>query len=109
MSVPMGAAEHGLPVGLQIVGRRFEDALVLRAAAAWERLRGWDRASLEPRVPHPPDAIPELASGARSLRLTPGDSNAAAGERIQSDSGIAEIRRVLSPRDGELVIELDRA
>ncbi len=37
MSVPMGTAEHGLPVGLQIVGRRFEDDVVLRAAAAWER------------------------------------------------------------------------
>ncbi|MGH2873188.1 MAG: amidase, partial [Solirubrobacteraceae bacterium] len=25
ISVPMGTAEHGLPIGLQIVGRRFED------------------------------------------------------------------------------------
>jgi aspartyl-tRNA(Asn)/glutamyl-tRNA(Gln) amidotransferase subunit A len=30
-----------LPVGLQIVGRRLEDALVLRAAAAFETLRPW--------------------------------------------------------------------
>lgn len=34
-SVPCGFA-GGLPVGLQIVGRRLEDALVLRAAAAYE-------------------------------------------------------------------------
>jgi aspartyl-tRNA(Asn)/glutamyl-tRNA(Gln) amidotransferase subunit A len=40
-SVPMGTAEHGMPIGLQIVGRRFEDALVLAAAAAWERLAPW--------------------------------------------------------------------
>jgi Asp-tRNA(Asn)/Glu-tRNA(Gln) amidotransferase A subunit family amidase len=40
-SVPMGTAEHGMPVGLQIVGRRFEDPLVLAAAAAWERIAPW--------------------------------------------------------------------
>ena len=108
ISVPMGTAEHGLPVGLQIVGRRFEDALVLRAAAAWERPRGWDRASLKPRAAHPSSGVfAELASGARSVRLSPEDSDVAAGERIQSGSDVAEIRRVLSPRDGELVVELD--
>jgi aspartyl-tRNA(Asn)/glutamyl-tRNA(Gln) amidotransferase subunit A len=28
-------------VGLQIVGRRFDDATVLRASAAFERARPW--------------------------------------------------------------------
>ena len=41
VSVPAGWTASGLPVGLQIVGRRFEDALVLRAAAAFEALRPW--------------------------------------------------------------------
>jgi Asp-tRNA(Asn)/Glu-tRNA(Gln) amidotransferase A subunit family amidase len=36
--VPAGITTTGLPVAIQIVGRRFEDALVLRAASAWERL-----------------------------------------------------------------------
>ena len=36
-SVPCGFTQDGLPVGLQIVGRRHEDALVLRAARAYER------------------------------------------------------------------------
>jgi len=40
-SVPCGWTEDGLPVGLQIVGRRFEDATVLRAAAAFEEARPW--------------------------------------------------------------------
>jgi aspartyl-tRNA(Asn)/glutamyl-tRNA(Gln) amidotransferase subunit A len=41
ISVPAGWTASGLPVGLQIVGRRLEDALVLRAASAFERLRPW--------------------------------------------------------------------
>ena len=36
-SVPCGFAADGLPIGLQIVGRRGDDALVLRAARAFER------------------------------------------------------------------------
>jgi aspartyl-tRNA(Asn)/glutamyl-tRNA(Gln) amidotransferase subunit A len=40
VSVPAGRA-GGAPTGLQIVGRRHEDARVLAAAAAFERLRPW--------------------------------------------------------------------
>ncbi len=40
-SVPCGFTRDGLPVGLQIVGRRFDDATVLRASAAFERARPW--------------------------------------------------------------------
>jgi aspartyl-tRNA(Asn)/glutamyl-tRNA(Gln) amidotransferase subunit A len=42
-SVPCGFTKDGLPVGLQIVGRRFDDATVLRASAAFERVRPWAR------------------------------------------------------------------
>lgn len=38
-SVPAGLAE-GLPVGMMLVGRRFEDATVLRAAQAFEQAVG---------------------------------------------------------------------
>jgi aspartyl-tRNA(Asn)/glutamyl-tRNA(Gln) amidotransferase subunit A len=41
ISVPCGFTAEGLPVGLQIVGRRFADALVLRAAAAFESAHPW--------------------------------------------------------------------
>jgi len=41
MTVPCGFTDEGLPVGLQIVGRRFEEPLVLRAAAAFEALQPW--------------------------------------------------------------------
>jgi len=40
-SVPCGFTKDGLPIGLQIVGRRFDDATVLRASAAFERARPW--------------------------------------------------------------------
>ena len=36
-TVPCGFTGEGLPVGLQIVGPRYQDRLVLRAAAAFER------------------------------------------------------------------------
>ena len=41
ISVPAGLTADGLPVGLQIVGRRFDDTTVLAAAAALERARPW--------------------------------------------------------------------
>jgi aspartyl-tRNA(Asn)/glutamyl-tRNA(Gln) amidotransferase subunit A len=40
-SVPCGFTTDGLPIGLQIVGRRFDDTGVLRASAAFERARPW--------------------------------------------------------------------
>ena len=40
-SVPCGFTRDGLPIGLQIVGRRHADVTVLRASAAFERARPW--------------------------------------------------------------------
>ncbi len=40
-TVPCGFTRDGLPIGLQIVGRRFDDVTVLRASAAFERARPW--------------------------------------------------------------------
>ncbi len=40
-SVPCGFTRDGLPIGLQIVGRRYADVSVLRASAAFERARPW--------------------------------------------------------------------
>ena len=41
VSVPCGFTRAGLPVGLQIVGRRRQEAAVLRAAAAFEAAAPW--------------------------------------------------------------------
>jgi Asp-tRNA(Asn)/Glu-tRNA(Gln) amidotransferase A subunit family amidase len=40
-SVPCGFTRDGLPIGLQITGRRFEDVTVLHASAALEAARPW--------------------------------------------------------------------
>jgi aspartyl-tRNA(Asn)/glutamyl-tRNA(Gln) amidotransferase subunit A len=41
LSVPSGFARTGVPTGLSIVGRTYDDVSVFRAAAAFERLRPW--------------------------------------------------------------------
>lgn len=41
MSVPSGRATNGVPTGMQIVGRTYDDVSVFRAAAAYERVRPW--------------------------------------------------------------------
>lgn len=41
VSVPAGLSREGLPIGLQIVGHRFDDLTVMRVAAALEEARPW--------------------------------------------------------------------
>jgi aspartyl-tRNA(Asn)/glutamyl-tRNA(Gln) amidotransferase subunit A len=41
MTLPCGFHSDGLPVGLQLVGRRSEDARLLRVAALFEQARPW--------------------------------------------------------------------
>jgi amidase/aspartyl-tRNA(Asn)/glutamyl-tRNA(Gln) amidotransferase subunit A len=40
-SIPAGFTSDGLPIGLQVIGRRFADGTVLAASAAFERVRPW--------------------------------------------------------------------
>jgi amidase len=42
MNVPCGRV-NGLPVGLMLIGRRYDEATVLRAAAAFEKLGDWKK------------------------------------------------------------------
>ncbi len=41
MSVPAGFTPDGMPVGLQIIGRPFDEATVLRVADAYQRVTDW--------------------------------------------------------------------
>ena len=40
-SIPCGFSSDGLPIGLQIAGRRREEVTVLPASAAFEQVRPW--------------------------------------------------------------------
>lgn len=50
-SINCGYTAAGLPIGLQIIGRRFDDLGVLQVAAEFERLRGPQRAWPLPPAP----------------------------------------------------------
>jgi aspartyl-tRNA(Asn)/glutamyl-tRNA(Gln) amidotransferase subunit A len=43
LSVPTGLTTAGLPIGVQIVGRAFDEAMVLRIGRGVERLSGWEK------------------------------------------------------------------
>lgn len=41
ISVPCGFAEHGMPVGVQLAAARFDEALLLRIAHAYQSVTDW--------------------------------------------------------------------
>ena len=43
LATPCGFSRQGLPLALQIVGRPFDEATVLRAGHAYEQAAGWYR------------------------------------------------------------------
>ena len=61
LSMPCGFTGEGLPVGLQLVGRAFEEATLLQAADAFERDTEWWRAAPPPR-PEGANPSPNRAS-----------------------------------------------
>ena len=112
ISVPMGPGSDGLPLGLQIVGRRFEDDLVLRAAAAWERAQPWETATPPAALnrPAPAELVAAAAAGA-TVATIPGidawslAAPVRAGELFAlPGGGHARAVRAWSPRAGELEV-----
>jgi Asp-tRNA(Asn)/Glu-tRNA(Gln) amidotransferase A subunit family amidase len=112
ISVPMARGSSGLPLGLQIVGRRFEDDLVLRAAAAWERAQPWEMPSPDPtpRRAAPRELADAAAAGARTARISGVDAwspaaPARAGELFAlADGSRVRVLRAWSPQAGELEV-----
>ncbi|HEU0169654.1 MAG TPA: amidase, partial [Chloroflexota bacterium] len=52
--VPIGFAANGLPMGMQLIGRPWEEATLLRLGMAYERATGWNRRRPGP----PPETVP---------------------------------------------------
>ena len=55
ISVPMGFTEDGLPAGLQILGRAYDENVVLAVASAYQELTDW-------HTRHPPDLLQSIAT-----------------------------------------------
>ena len=55
ISVPMGFSDEGLPMGLQILGRAYDENVVLAVASAYQRLTDW-------HARHPPDLLQAIAT-----------------------------------------------
>ena len=47
-TIPCGWSSEGLPIGMQIVGKRFDEVTVLQVSKAFEKISPWQ------------DKIPEL-------------------------------------------------
>jgi aspartyl-tRNA(Asn)/glutamyl-tRNA(Gln) amidotransferase subunit A len=71
-----GFGAHGLPLGMQVLGRPFDDATVLRVGHAYERATDWHRRH------------PRLHAGAEVPVLTP--PAVLAGTASQTDSATRE-------------------
>ncbi len=46
-SVPVGRSDDGLPIGVQVIGRPYEDEVVLAISAALERDFGWTKPAIQ--------------------------------------------------------------
>lgn len=58
MSVPCGFSNDGLPIGMQIIGRPFDEATIFRTGHAFQELTEWHE-----RHPQPASSRAEAAAG----------------------------------------------
>jgi aspartyl-tRNA(Asn)/glutamyl-tRNA(Gln) amidotransferase subunit A len=65
LALPNGFGRNGLPLGMQIVGRPFEESTILRIGHAYERATEWHtrRPALVPGAAAPEVAAPPVLSG----------------------------------------------
>ena len=64
VSVPCGFHGDGLPIGLQIVGGKYDEERILSVGRAYERVAGWS-GQIPPIVRESPTGNPQSARGTR--------------------------------------------
>jgi len=74
LALPCGFSSQGLPLGMQIAGRPFDDATVLRVAHAYERAAGWHKRH------------PQLVAGAAPAPIEIEDTHAPVTADIDDDT-----------------------
>jgi aspartyl-tRNA(Asn)/glutamyl-tRNA(Gln) amidotransferase subunit A len=62
LSVPVGFSAEGLPLGLQIAGRPYEDQLVLAAGEAYQQVTGWHLRTPDPIGARESDGIQRVGA-----------------------------------------------
>jgi hypothetical protein len=95
-SAPARFTPDGLPVGLQIVGRRLDDGLVLRALAACETAAPWRDHRAPPELPKRMDTGEDIIDRIRVSYLLVPDPQA----------GTAVGRLPVGPAPGRLPVAL---
>jgi len=83
-----GFDDRGLPLSLQIAGRYFDEATVLRAAAAYEAATKWTERHPSLRESPLPDPIPAVRPDADNILTAPSRDEVAAILRHMSVAGV---------------------
>ncbi len=109
LSIPIGVTAENTPIGMQLIGRPWEEATLLRAAHAYERATSF----AQRRPPPFPETIPPAFGSQPSPPRTEGDTGAVApgwvvdaarllGYGFVSEADAAPIAAMLAPVKAQL-------
>jgi aspartyl-tRNA(Asn)/glutamyl-tRNA(Gln) amidotransferase subunit A len=98
IALPCGFSKSGLPLGMQIAGRPFEDAVLLAIGHAYERAAGW--------FERHPDLVPHAQAAPIDVGAeTPAIADLDAGLRDHVDAAVRHAGLELDPASLALLYE----